>query len=231
MTTKEWQIKDTQSILTNKNKWLEEEEFLVEFSDNPVFEKTPLERISLTFIYVDLEKNIVGGLNTNVNLKKSDFMSSLKKTDFFEKIDLAKRPENIVHFKKDELLNESSSNSKWLKKSYIFEDASLYSVPIDHENIYTKKPANIVSKLKFTDDVEKIVGSLTIFHDLYDIFIIMREDTKSILKTGEKNGRTKKVRISNNYPKTHFYSQTTPMQNSKRFTKKNRNSIIFANAK
>ena len=220
MNNKEWEIIDNKEAFNvYESKWIEEEEKILDFAENPNLKKTPLNNIALTFIYTNLDSAIVGISKTNITLEQKDLDSTLNHKLFLDKINTAKNL-NTILLERDMIVPEvfigpnPNFVENWLQKIYEFEDAVLYSVSTD--NINTGKirfnklfsPINLSNHEKQTT---KIIGSLTIFHDLYEILIIMREmqpQIKSILKHNHKMGKTKKVRISDNFPKEYMYSST-----------------------
>ena len=209
-----WQIINKSTRV--ESKWIEEEENLLNWAENPKFEKQPLTQIAIKFIYVSSETLDVGILHTSIKLDPQETKSILHKSIFFNKINEAKTPKML--FDKD-----ICDKNKWLEKSYIFDSAAIYSIPIDHElNHFTQ---NIpLTPLTFSKDIEKINYSLSVFHDLYEIIVIMRyvKNTiglKSIIKDGIKIGKTKKVRISDDSPKEYVFSKMNPVS-GKRRTKK-----------
>ena len=174
----EWQIVNRNTPLDDSD-WIKEEEWLLEFAENPVFEKQPLDKIAMTFLYVDSESSIVAITKSTIRLDVGEKSSRLNETDFSDKVKAAKTPKRIF---------PENCNENWLDKTYLFESASLYSVPVSHETMVNYEPARELSPLSFHKNTAKILGSLIIFHDLYEIVIVMREEKtelKSIMKTGD----------------------------------------------
>lgn len=209
----EWRIIDKTESISDNLKWIDEEDMLLKYSDEPIFEKRPLDKISATFIYVDFSGDVVGVLKTKIDLEKRINVSVIHRSEFSDKINAAKNPKVIIN----------DVGLEWIKKSYIFDSAASYSVPIDHENIDEFEPKKELMPFEFSKDTAKISSSLMVFQDLYEIVIIMREESavkKSILKDHSLSGKTKKVRISEDSPKQYMYSKTHPVS-GKRRTKKN----------
>jgi hypothetical protein len=190
----EWQIVVQNTPYIDDSKWMEEEEWLLDFAENPVFEKQPLDHIALTFLYIDAadHSNIVGVTKSTIRLDVCDRSSRLIESEFFDKVNTAKHPKRIF---------AENEHCDWFEKSYRFESASLYSLPISHENMNDYEPARELSPLCFHKNTAKILSSLVIFHDLYEIVVVMREEKtalKSILKTSTGSAFTKKVRFPSN---------------------------------
>ena len=216
-----WQIiNKSNSRFESNPKWIEEEEDLLNWAENPNFEKQPLKQIAVTFIYVSsdtsnakLEYICTGILHTFIKLDPHEHYSILHKSDFFDKITQAKSPKT--------LFDDDTYKSDWLEKTYMFDNAAIYCIPIDHEQI---NPKSTFTQLNFSKDTVKIHCSLSVFHDLYEVVVIMREvknvvRLKSIIKDGTKMGKTKKVRISDDSPKEFVFSKMRPVS-GKRRTKK-----------
>lgn len=211
-----WQIinKSTHRV---ESTWIEEEENLLNWAENPNFEKQPLKQIAIKLIYVSSEALGAGILKTSIKLEPQQHFSILHKSEFFNKINEAKTPKMLFD-------NDVCENNKWLEKSYTFDNAAIYSIPIDHEQINQFDPKLPFTPLNFSNDIAKINCSISVFHDLYEIIVIMREvntalGLKSIIKDGTKMGKTKKVRISDDSPKEYLFSKTRPVS-GKRRTKK-----------
>ena len=188
----EWQLVNRNTPLDDSD-WIKEEEWLLEFAENPVFEKQPLDKIAMTFLYVNSESTIVAITKSTIHLDIGEKSSRLNETAFYDKVKVAKNPKRIL---------TEDSDANWLDKTYLFESASLYSVPVSHETMVNYEPARELSPLSFHKNTAKILGSLIIFHDLYEIIIVMREEKtemKSIKKTGGirpgSSALTKKVRF------------------------------------
>lgn len=211
-----WQIinKSTRRVESN---WIEEEEYLLNWAENPNFEKQPLNQIAIKLIYVSSEALGAGILKTSIKLEPQQHSSILHKSVFFDKINDAKKPKNLFN-------NDICDKNEWLEKSYMFDTAAIYSIPIDHEQINQFDSKLPFTPLNFSNDIAKINCSISVFHDLYEIVVIMREvkntiGLKSIIKDGTKMGKTKKVRISEDSPKEYVFSKTRTVS-GKRRTKK-----------
>ena len=61
-----WQIINKSTRV--ESKWIEEEENLLNWAENPKFEKQPLTQIAIKFIYVSSETLDVGILHTSIKL-------------------------------------------------------------------------------------------------------------------------------------------------------------------
>jgi len=196
----EWKI--VNHIDDADSDWIEEEDQLLNWTETPDFEKRPLSQIAATFIYVDTDNTEVGIIKTTIDL---DHLSTLHKTALFDKVKKAAKPNAI--FGRCDAGESDSGSTDWSEKTYYFEDAAIYSIPINHEQIDKFEPKTICKPLQFSKDTSavKIASSLAVFHDLYEIFVIMREAKKSILKTDTKSGKTKKVRISDDSPNEYVF--------------------------
>ena len=224
MNDNEWQIIDnsTETSYIYESKWIEEEERILDFAENPILKKMPLNHIALTFIYTNVDKEIVGISKTNITLEQKDLDSILNHALFLDKINTAKNLNTIsqyvikTHQQSPNVFIKPNSNlsEPWLQKTYDFEDAILYSVSTDNINtnkVHFNKSVLPINCSNHEKQTTKIVGSLKIFHDLYEIIIIMREiqhEIKSIMKNNTKMSKTKKVRISDDSPKKYIYSST-----------------------
>jgi hypothetical protein len=201
-----WQIIDSDNREDNtSSSWIEEEEFILNWAENPVFEKQSLKSIAISFIYVNIEDEIIGILKSSMPLEKQHNNSILLQSTFLDKVNIAKNPISI---------NEISKRN-WLENPYIFKDAILYY------------PSSPFHPLHFTNDIAKIPNSISVLHDLYEIIVIMREikptvALKSIIKPASNNGggKTKKVRISEDSPKEFTYVNNKSSLKSKRRTRK-----------
>jgi hypothetical protein len=213
MQEQEWRIIGKTESFVDNLKWIEEEEMLLQYSDNPVFETQPLDNIRATFLYVDFDSNVVGILKTAIDLEKRYNLSILHRSDFFDKINVAKTPKVIV----------GDMVPEWCKKSYLFDSAASYSLPVNHDNIDVFNPKRELHSFEFAKDTAKISSTLMVFHDLYEIVIIMREENvikKSILKKYSNTGKTKRVSISEECPKQYVFSKTHPVTGKRRTKKK-----------
>lgn len=196
--------------------WIEEEERLLNWSETPDFNKHPLNKIAATFIYTDADQNVVGVLKTEIAVEPKQRSSLLHRSTFMAKINAAINPDSVI---------PGSVIPDWSKKTYTFNDVAIYCVPLDHEEINTYIPTTKITALQFSNDVAKIPTALTVFEDLYEISVIMRE-AKSILKqtnSSNRQGKTKKVHISNELPKEYVFSKISPA--SRRTKKVVRRSI------
>lgn len=206
---KSWKISETSII--PKTDWIEEEDFLLDWAENANFEKYPLDKITMTFLYVDPEHSVVGVAKSSIELEKRERSAILHRSDFFDKIRAANNPISI---------SDPGIRSEWSEKTYAFEDAAIYHVPNDHETIDNINAKQLWTAIHFHKDVEKIPNSLLVFHDLSEIFVIMREvKRKGVLKDGSKMGKTKKVRISDDSPKEYVFSKLNPVSGKRRTQK------------
>ena len=214
-TVEKWQIISKTESITDNLKWIDEEDVLLKYSEQPIFEKQPLNNIRATFIYVDVGGDIVGVLKTTIELEMRTNLSVLHRSDFSDKINAAKHPSKVCVVSS----SDSSSLEDWLKKSYIFDSTATYSISVDHENIDSFNPKRELSPFEFAKDTAKISSSLPVFHDLYEFVIIMREENsvkKSIIKDRSLSGKTKKVRISDESPKQYVFSKNNPVSGKRR---------------
>jgi hypothetical protein len=219
-------LKNKWKIVNEKTEsnWIEEEEFLLNWAENPKFEKTPLSNIQVTFIYVGNDHNIVGVTKTTIDLKIRERSSLLDRSEVFEQIDHARHPNTL--FEEDQ-----SRSLEWLNKSYIFYEAVIYSIPDDPDNVDKYDMKTTFDPLHFVKDTIKINSTLDIFQDLYEIVVIMQQENdsytlKSILKDGTKINRTKKVQISEELPKEYLFSKRDPVSR-KRKTRKTHHTNPF----
>ena len=207
-----WQIMNKSII--QKTDWMEEEDFLLDWAENANFEKYPLSKIAITFIYVNIDQSIVGVAKTSIELEKRERSAVLHRSDFFDKVRSANNPISIL-----ENSREDNANN-WLNKKYIFEDAAIYHVQNDHENIDNINKTQSWNSIHFHKDVEKIPISLLVFQDLSEIFVIMREVKKAgglkSTMNDSRIGKTKKVRISDDSPKEFVFSKLNPVSGRRR---------------
>ena len=201
----DWKIVKEGKFIDNSN-WIEEEEHLINWSDNLDFTKQPLNTIAITFIYVDNERYITGMLRTNILLEPVKSISAvLNKTVFFNTVNTAKSPITLFTDKK---------NIPWLTKTYEFEDVAIYTVIEQESTSFTPIVFSPVT------NNTKIPNSISVFHDLYEIVVIMREvcvvNVKSILRVGSKIGKTKKVYISDDTPTKYVYVKTHPVSGKRK---------------
>jgi hypothetical protein len=190
---------DAKKSIITKTDWIEEEDQLLNWAENPVFEKQPLHSITLTFIYVNPDRTVVGIAKNTIELEKREQQSSiLRRSVFFDKVSSAKNPALLFPDLTDE----------WLSKTYIYECASLFNLSLDYES-NSDFSNNKMNDIVFNTEYTKIPNALILFHDQYELFVIMREkiELKSILNKKPKSGRkTKKVRISEESPKEFLFS-------------------------
>ena len=166
--------------------WIREEELLLKFAESESFQLMPLEQITITFIYVDRNHDAVDITDISMN------------------VTIAERKSLLEWPKLKRVIDE---RSHWNGLRYLFSEASLYHLSVDYDNLDLFCPPNTLAKIERDKDI-KLAASLPIFHDISQLFVIMREvipiplgqTLKSILKTGSKIGKTKKVRISDNRP-------------------------------
>lgn len=209
MTENSWQI--IHKSIIQKTDWIEEEDLLLDWAENTNFEKYPLNKISMTFVYVDLEHSVVGVAKSFIELEKRERSSILHRSDFFDKVRFANNPSSLL---------DAGIRSEWSEKTYTFEDAAIYHVPNDHETIDNINTKQLWTDIHFHKDVEKIPNSLLVFQDLSEIFVIMREvKRRGVLKDGSKMGKTKKVRISDDSPKEYVFSKLNPVSGKRRTQK------------
>lgn len=249
----------------SESEWIEEEEKLIHWAENPNFEKTPLDHIALTFVYTNKDKIVVGIAKTIMELETKNTFSILHRISFFDKVHIAKNPSTFgtiperghnesasvgIEDRCAEIRsagettsvsasrtqgtsylfrseNNADGNAEWLKKAYTFDESMLCHIDIDANSNQIFNPKVLFTPLQFSNDIAKISSSRVELKDLYEIVVIMREATevpptelKSILKTGSKPGKTKKVRIDEN---VYFVAKS----NKKRKTKKRHPSSPF----
>ena len=215
-TTGSWNIIDKHKYSDDDSNWIEEEDRLLNWAESSNFEKTPLNHTSIHFIYLNLERDIVGILKTEIELENNETSAVLYRSDFFDKIATAKTPQNIFTEPVDPL------QKSWLEKTYHYEDSAIYSIPICNDNDEYQDKKTPYCPLNFSKDVMKITASLSVFHDIYDIVVIMREANpisalKSIIKpVTSKPGKTKKVRISDDIPNEYVFSKHNPVSGKRR---------------
>lgn len=200
-------------FIDNSN-WIEEEERLIHWSENLDFVKRPLNNIAMTFIYIDNEKCISGMLRTSIytNMVKNITSSLLNKTEFFDKVNVAKTPTRLF---------ADTKSRPWLEKSYEFDDAAIYTILHENDRIDHIKKTTSFTPIVFSSDNAKIPNSISVFHDLYEIIVIMREvcsvEIKSILRiVGSKTSKTKKVHISDDLPKKYVYVKNHPVSGKRK---------------
>lgn len=224
MENETWQIIYPKPDDTDLSNWIEEEERILNWAENPNFNKQSLQNIAISFIYVNLDDEIVGILKSSIALEKQHSSSILSQSIFADKVNIAKNPISLpLHYGE----NKDTKNI-WLEKSYILRDSIIFHA--SNEPNENKPPA--FHPLYFSNDIVKIPNSISVFHDLYEIVIIMRETRpavilKSIIKKSEIGGngggcggKTKKVRISEESPKEIAYVLSSRSSSSKRKTRK-----------
>lgn len=211
-----WHIVGKTPYSNDDSEWIEEEDRLINWAEAPLFVKLPLDNVEIRFIYVTATNDIIGSLKTAIDLEPLEMSSLIYRSEFYDKVTIAKTPCSIF--------TESNQSHDWMQKTYTFEDAAMYLIPPVHDQLefFDKKIPFV--PFHFSKDVVKIPNSFPIFHDIYEIIVIMREVKPiSNLKSGSrlcsKPGKTKKVRISDDSPKEFIYSNITPVS-GKRRTKK-----------
>ena len=210
---------DAKKSIITKTDWIEEEDRLLNWAENPVFEKQPLHSITLTFIYLNADRIVVGIAKNTIELEKREQQSSiLRRSVFFDKVSSAKNPTSLFPNFDDVV----ETPDDWLSKNYIYECASLFNLSLDYET-NRDFSNNKMDDIVFNAEYAKIPNALILFHDQYELFVIMREkvELKSILNKKPKQGarKTKKVRISEDLPREILFSKSTPIE-SKRSTRK-----------
>ena len=162
--------------------WIQEEELLVKYAECDSFELVPLSQIKITFIYVDRTQDVVESADEIIDLTISANHS-------------------IVEWSILKRAIEAASSLNGLR--YRFNEVAYYHNSVTCDNLDLFRPTSSLTKIEREIDC-KISSSLPAFHDISQIFIIMREvipapigqSLKSILKSGSKIGKTKRVRIS-----------------------------------
>lgn len=210
---------DAKKSIITKTDWIEEEDRLLNWAENPVFEKQPLHSITLTFIYLNADRTVVGIAKNTIELEKREQQSSiLRRSVFFDKVSSAKNPTSLFPNFDDVV----ETTDDWLSKNYIYECASLFNLSLDYET-NRDFSNNKMDDIVFNAEYAKIPNALILFHDQYELFVIMREkvELKSILNKKPKQcaRKTKKVRISEDLPREFLFSKSTPIE-SKRSTRK-----------
>ncbi len=237
-----WRIQIVEKYIIPKTDWIEEEDLLLDWAENANFEKLPPSKIAITIIYVDLDHSVVGIAKSYIDLEPRERSSILYRSEFFDKIRLANNPFCLrnsngvsttcaalrINPQTPSTISkeiEDIDENKWLKKTYVFEDAAIYHIPNDHENIENVNANIVLTPVHFNKDVEKIHNALLVFHDLSEIFVIMREVKKigvlkSIIRDGTNMSKTKKVRITDDSPKEFVFSKLNPVSGKRRTQKK-----------
>lgn len=229
-----WDIHN--KYILEKSDWIENEDILLDWAENATFEKMPLDKIAITFIYVNVDHNVAGVAKTFIDLEKRERSSILHKSEFFNTVKIANNPKLIFDKNVQSECSFDASHpdvsreyhklteTGWLEKTYIFEDAATFHVSNNHETIDNINPQQLVSSIQFHKDYEKIPSALLVFQDLFEIFVIMQEakpisKLKSILKDGSTISKTKKVRISDVSPKEFGVSKINTVDRKRRTRK------------
>jgi hypothetical protein len=202
----DWKIVSARHFIDNSN-WIEEEERLINWTDDLNLTKQPLDAITITFIYVDSERFITGMLRSDFPLATlkttASFTAVFNKSALFDTINTAKSP-SALFVDKESL--------PWLFKSYEYEDMGIYTV--------NERDAVLFGPIVFSGDIAKIPNSIALLHDLYEIVVIMRE-VPVIVKPALRSvgSKTKKVRISDNLPTKYIYRSVSGKQKTRRVDK------------
>ena len=168
--------------------WIQEEELLINMSESNSFDLAPLDKIVITFLYVDRTQDVVDVIESDIDISsESADKSTVKK----------------IVIKWDELKRIIDEHSFRHGLRYLFNDAVYYHISISYDQLDSFHPSTTLTTIERDKDL-KLSSTLPVFHDLSQIFVIMREATcssigkslKSILRSGSKIGKTKKVRIS-----------------------------------
>ena len=168
--------------------WIQEEELLLKLSESNSFDLEPLEQICVTFLYVDRTQDVVDVIETTI-----DISSESPDKPIVKKI--------VISWAELKRIIDEHSFRHGLR--YLFNDAAYYHISISYDQLDSFHPSTTLINLERDKDL-KLSSTLPVFHDLSQIFVIMREATcisigkslKSILRSGAKIGKTKKVRIS-----------------------------------
>ena len=223
----EWKIIGNGKFIDNSN-WIQEEENLLEWSENLTFIKQPLKYIAITFIYT-VDDCLSGMLRTSIPIDSFNSSTSvLNKTVFCDAVNAAKNPKSLI----TNMDMDNGNHNQWLENTYDYRDAAIYNIiskadNIDH--IDTDTPfVPIASPYTCKSDIiVKIPNSIVVFHDLYEIVVIMQPSSaasqsytgvglKSILRDGSKIGKTKKVHISDDSPKKYVFMKNQPVSNKRK---------------
>jgi len=188
--------------MPQEDDWIKEEELLLKFAESGTFNVESLEEIQVTIIYVDRTHDIVDAVDGMLPLltNPASRKSILEWTELKQYID---------------------SRLKHNGLRYLFTDLSYYHLAISYDQLDVFNPSTQLIKLEKDKNI-KIVETLPILHDISQIFVILREvipapsknSLKSILKTGSKIGKTKKVRISENSPEVFASSRRSTRKTS-----------------
>ena len=216
----EWSVVELAEFYNESESWIEEEDRLLKWAESPIFEKQPLSKIAMNCIYIDLSNAVTGILKTAIELEPCGLLSKIYRSDFFDKIHIAKTPKSIFR--------NSTEYKSWMEKSYLFDDSVLFSIPIEHEQIEHFDRKIPFEPLHFSKDVLKLPAASIVFHDLYEIVVILREakptttlkSSVASSSSSERNsGKTKKVRISDDLPKEYVFSNMVPVSGKRRTRK------------
>ena len=182
-----------ESLETNRDRddafdWIQEEELLLKLSESNSFDLEPLDKIIITFLYVDRTQDVVDVIEADVDISSESADKSIVKRTVI---------------KWDELKRIIDEHTFRHGLRYLFNDAAYYHTSISYDQLDSFHPSTTLINLERDKDL-KLSSTLPVFHDLSQIFVIMREATcisigkslKSILRSGSKIGKTKKVRIS-----------------------------------
>jgi hypothetical protein len=165
--------------------WIQEEETLLQFIESDAFNLQPLEKITVTLIYLDENQEIIQA--TTNSLKFTNDCSMIEWTTFKQYID---------------------SNATCDGQTYTFLEACLYHNATNYENLDSFSPSLKTIKLEKGQNI-KLPPTIFVLHDSSHIFVLLKKNIatiKSILKTGEKSSKTKKVRICDGQPVFIRYS-------------------------
>lgn len=161
--------------------WIEEEKCLLHLIDSGSFELKPLDFLLITFVYIDNEQ-IVGTLDVLHNLSIGEKRTVLEWSPLKQMID---------------------SHSKWKDDRYVFNEAAIYHICASFDELETFSPVSTFAQIEKGKDI-KLPATVPALHDLSQLFVFFKRipperaaaKLKSILKTGERIGKTKKLRIS-----------------------------------
>lgn len=183
--------------------WIQEEELLLKFAENTSFNLEPLMQIGLVLIYVDRTQDIVDVVETAIDLLFDAPGETTRGICDTESITSLSPPplvaKSTIKWEKLKHLIDGHSSRNGLR--YLFNDAAYYHESVNYDQLDIFNPSAKLINIERDKDV-KLPSALPIFHDISQIFVIMREATsigktlKSILRSGSKIGKTKKVRIS-----------------------------------
>lgn len=168
--------------------WIQDEELLLKLSESNSFDLEPLDKIIITFLYVDRTQDVVDVIEADIDISSESADKSIVKRTVI---------------KWDELKQIIDEHTFRHGLRYLFNDAAYYHISISYDQLDSFHPSTALITLERDKDL-KLSSTLPLFHDLSQIFVIMREATcisigkslKSILRSGSKIGKTKKVRIS-----------------------------------